>query len=66
MNGYENNILYRPINSNGNNNLSFSMCNWFKHIKVYKIVCLILMLLFVVPMLAHYYILNVGAFLNNN
>lgn len=61
MSTYDNNILYRPINLNGSNvNFASSICNWLKHIKVYKIVCLILVLLFVIPMLAHYYLLNVS------
>lgn len=61
MSTYDNNVLYRPLTSNGNNaNFASSLCNWIKHIKVYKIVCLILILLFVIPMLAHYYILNVS------
>lgn len=61
MSTYDNNSSYRPLNSNSNNgNFAASLCNWLKHIKVYKIVCLILVLLFVIPILAHYYILNVS------
>lgn len=63
MSTYDNNVLYRPLNSSGNNGSGYivsSICNWFKHIKVYKIVCLILVLLFVIPMVAHYFILNVS------
>lgn len=61
MSTYDNNVLYRPLSLNGTNgNFASSICNWFKHIKVYKIVCLILILLFVIPMIAHYYILNVS------
>lgn len=61
MSTYDNNVLYRPLTSTGNNaNYASSLCNWIKHIKVYKIICLILILLFVIPMLAHYYILNVS------
>lgn len=64
MSTYDNNVLYRPLNLNGNNgnngNFASSICNWIKHIKVYKIICLILVILFVIPMLAHYYILNVS------
>lgn len=61
MSTYDNNAMYRPLIANGNNtNIASSVCNWFKHIKFYKIVCLILILLFVVPMIAHYYILNVS------
>lgn len=60
MSGYDGSILYRPINSNNIGSLSSTICNWFKHMKMYKIVLLILTLLFAVPMLAHYYILNVS------
>lgn len=61
MSAFDNNVLYRPLNSNNNNgSIASSICNWLKHIKVYKIVCMILILLFVIPMIAHYYILNVS------
>lgn len=61
MSTYDSNTLYRPLNTNANNGgFSLSICNWFKHIKVYKILCLILILMFIVPMLAHYFILNVS------
>lgn len=62
MSTYDNNVLYRPLNINNSSggNIASSVCNWLKHIKVYKIVCMILVLLFVIPMIAHYYILNVS------
>lgn len=61
MSTYDNNSMYRALNLHStNSNFAHSMCNWFKHVKVYKIVCLILVLLFVIPMIAHYYILNVS------
>lgn len=39
---------------------AFLFCNWFKHMKMYKIVGLILLCLFVVPIVTHYYLLNVS------
>lgn len=39
---------------------AFLCCNWFKHMKLYKIVGLILMFLFVVPIITHYYLLRVS------
>lgn len=61
MSTYDNNVLYRPLSSNGiSGTLASSICNWIKHIKVYKIIFLILVLFILIPMLAHYYILKVS------
>ncbi len=38
----------------------FSLCYWFKHMKIYKIIGIILLLLFLVPLITHYYLLTVS------
>lgn len=61
MNPFENSASYRPIgypNSNVANSSSF--CNWLKNLKIYKVVCLVVVLLCVIPFLAHYYVLGVS------
>lgn len=54
--GYENLQSSRPLRSSN----STMFCNFIKHIKLYKIVVLILAMLFVLPIIAHYYISNVS------
>lgn len=41
-------------------NAPTSLCNWFKHLKIYKIIGIILLLLFLVPLITHYYLLTVS------
>lgn len=61
MNTYESNIPYRTVISTPTTGtISMSILNWIKHIKIYKIVCFVLLLLVIVPILAHYFVLNVS------
>lgn len=40
----------------------FMMCNMLKHMRLYKIMGLVFTFLFVVPLITHYFLLNVSAF----
>lgn len=63
MSNYDNSttMLFHSV-GNGLTGPSSSggLMHWFRHIKIYKIILLILFLLLLLPLFAHYSLLNVS------
>ena len=57
MTNFDSSNTYHSVGGTSHNSIIF---NWFKHVKIYKIIISFLVLLIIMSLFIHYYLLNVS------